>query len=95
MAKERGYCTFNDAFFDEILRSARVEGLCASKAQQALSIAQATAPVDTGDYRSRLRVEVKNAAHRRVFRVVGHDKKTLLVESKTGNLARALKAVRS
>lgn len=95
MAKARGYCTFNDSFFDEIMRSARVESMCAGKAQLALKVAQATAPVDTGDYKRRLKVEVKDSAHRKVYRVVGHDRKTMLIESRTGNLARALKAVRS
>lgn len=86
---------FNDAFFDEILRSAQVESLCRSKAEQALAVARSSAPVDTGAYRDGLAVEVVEHAHRRSFCVVGHDPKTLLVEAKTGNLARALRAVRS
>ena len=47
-----------------------------------------------GAYKAGLAVEAKRSAHRTVYRVVGHDKKTMLVESKTGNLVRALKAVR-
>ena len=88
------YVTFNEGFFEEILRSAQVEGLCMAKAQQAAAIARANAPVDTGSYLDGITVESRDSAHRRSFRVVGHDPKTLLIESKTGNLARALKAVR-
>ena len=90
----KAYVTFNDSYFDEILNSAVVQLLCRSKAEQALAIARATAPVDTGAYRAGLAVEAKRSAHRTVYRVVGHDRKTLLVEAKTGNLVRALKAVR-
>ncbi len=87
------YVTFNDSYFDEVLNSAGVQRLCRSKAEQALAIARASAPVDTGAYRAGLAVEAKRSAHRTVYRVVGHDRKTLLVEAKTGNLVRALKAV--
>lgn len=90
----RAYVTFNDSYFDEVLNSAGVQRLCRSKAEQALAIARASAPVDTGAYRAGLAVEAKRSAHRTVYRVVGHDRKTLLVEAKTGNLVRALKAVR-
>lgn len=89
----RAYVTFNDSYFDEVLNSAGVQRLCRSKAEQALAIARASAPVDTGAYRAGLAVEAKRPAHRTVYRVVGHDRKTLLVEAKTGNLVRALKAV--
>lgn len=88
------YVKFNDSFFDSVLNSAGVQRLCRSKAEQALAIARATAPVGTGAYKAGLAVEAKRSAHRTVYRVVGHDKKTMLVESKTGNLVRALKAVR-
>ena len=94
MRKGQTYVEFNERFFDEILRSAQVEALCMSKAKQAAAIARATAPVDTGSYRDGITVETKNSRHRRSFRVVGHDPKTLLIEVQTGNLARALKAVR-
>lgn len=89
----KAYVTFNDSYFDEVLNSAGVQRLCKSKAEQALAIARASAPVDTGAYRDGLAVEAKRSAHRTVYRVVGHDRKTLLVEAKTGNLVRALKAV--
>lgn len=89
----KAYVTFNDSYFDEVLNSAGVQRLCRSKAEQALAIARASAPVDTGAYRDGLAVEAKRSAHRTVYRVVGHDRKTLIVEAKTGNLVRALKVV--
>ena len=88
------YIDFNPAFFDEILQSAGVKALCKAKAAQALAIAQSAAPVDTGDYRRGLAIEEVPRAHRTTYMVVGHDPKTMLVESQTQNLARALKAVR-
>ena len=76
------------------MRSAGVEALCRARAEDALAIAQSTAPVDTGDYRGGLAIEKVPHRYRDTYEVVGHDRKTLLVESRTGNLARALKAVR-
>ena len=84
----------NQAYFANSLRSAGVEGLCQGKAEDALAIARSTAPVDTGAYREGLSIEKVPHKYRDTYEVVGHDKKTLLVESKTGNLARALKAVK-
>ena len=101
---------FNDAFFDQILNSAGVRALtrgAAEKAlrggqgqpppspsEKALGVAKANAPVDTGAYRDGLQVEAVQRAHRTTFMVVGTDAKTMLVESKTGNLRKALKAVK-
>jgi hypothetical protein len=93
-AKGQTTIEFNDAFFDEIMRSAGVESLTKDAATRAASIARATAPVDTGSYRDQIRVIVRESRYRRVYRVVGNDPKTLLIESKTGNLARALKAAK-
>ena len=83
---------FNDAAFEEILRSAGVQAMCKGAAEKALGIAKANAPVDTGAYRDGLTVKTVNRAHRVTYMVVGTDSKTLIVESQTGNLARALKA---
>lgn len=85
---------FNDAFFEDILRSAGVQALCKQKAEEALAIAKRNAPVDTGDYQRGLRVEKVAHRARDTFMVVGTDAKTLLIESQTHNLAKALKAVK-
>ncbi|MEI3845211.1 MULTISPECIES: HK97 gp10 family phage protein [unclassified Microbacterium] len=93
--KDQTIVEFNPKFFDAILRTARVETLTDEVAERALAIAKSTAPVDSGDYRDGLHIEHYEATYRRTTRVVGDDAKTLLIESKTGNLARALKAAKS
>lgn len=85
---------FNDKFFDEIMKSAGVEALVKDAAERVLVTARRTAPVDTGAYRDGLAIDRKLAQYRVVYRVVGHDAKTVLVEAKTGNLARALKTAK-
>lgn len=85
---------FNESFFDAILHSAGVESLCRQKADAVLQEAKATAPVKTGDYRDGIEIKVVHHAHRDTYQVVGTDAKTVLVESKRGVLARALKAVK-
>ncbi|OOB90745.1 hypothetical protein [Rathayibacter sp. VKM Ac-2630] len=91
---KNGDVTFNQQFFNEVLRSAPVEKLTDDAAQRALAAAKASAPVDSGAYRDKLRLVHRNSRRRRVSRVLGTDAKTMLIESKTGNLARALKAAR-
>lgn len=82
----------NDAFFDSILRSPAVERLVDEAAGRVLENAQSGAPVDTGAYKDGLHIEHHDSQYRRVARVVGSDPKTMIIESKTGNLARAVKA---
>lgn len=86
---------FNDSFFDEMLNSAGVRALTRGAAEKALNIARANAPVDTGAYRDGLQVEAVQHAHRTTYRVVGTDAKTMLIESQTGNLVKALKKAKS
>lgn len=86
---------FNQKYFDHILKSAGIVNLTKKKAEQAAKIARSTAPVDTGSYRDQIEVERAEFRYRTGFHVVGHDPKSLLIEAKTGNLARALKKVRS
>lgn len=86
--------TFNTVYFDEILQSAEIDDLSKAAAERALVVAKAQAPVDTHAYQRRLAVERRLSRYRAAWRVVGRDKKTMLVEAKTGNLARALKAAK-
>lgn len=85
---------FNDSFFESILRSSGVKSLCSQKAEKVLQAAKASAPVDSGAYRDGLQLRTVSRAHRDTIMVVGTDAKTMLIESKTGNLARALKAAK-
>ncbi len=82
---------FNPRFFEEVLRQPRVERLVDAVAEDALAKMQADAPRDTEEYVNGLHIEHRESRYRRVTRVVGSDGKTLLIESKTGNMARGLK----
>ena len=86
---------FNPRFFETVLRGPKVEALVDAAAEQVLATAKATAPVDTGEYRDGLHIEHYDSRFRRTTRVVGSDDKTMLIESKTGNLARAVKAAKA
>ena len=85
---------FNPRFFETVLREPKVEALVDAAAGQILATAKATAPVDTGEYRDGLHIEHHDSRFRRTTRVVGSDDKTMLLESKGGYLARALKAAK-
>lgn len=85
---------FNPRFFETAMRQPAVEALTDAAAGRALAKARASAPVDTAEYVNGLHIEHHDSRYRRTSRVVGSDGKTLLIESKTGNLARALKAAK-
>jgi hypothetical protein len=85
---------FNPQFFETVLRQPKVEAITDAAGARALAAAQSSAPVDSGDYRDGLHIEHHESRYRRTTRVVGSDNKTMLIESKTGNLARALKAAK-
>jgi len=82
---------FRDAFFEEMGRSAGVERLTKAAADKVANEARAGAPVDSGDYVAGIEVVKRESKNRTVFLVKGTDWKTMLVESKTGNLVRALR----
>mgnify|MGYP006863341520 FL=1 len=86
---------FNDKYFDELMNSAGVKAMTRRAAEKTLEYAKSHAPVDTGAYRDGLQIEEVKHARRTTCMVVGTDPKTLLVESKTGNLRKALKAGKS
>lgn len=85
---------FNDSYFEQLGKSAKVSGLVKAKAESIASRARSTAPVDTGDYKSGIVVQKKVSRYRDVYLVVGTDPKTMLIEAKTANLLRALRAER-
>lgn len=91
----------NDAFFEELGRSPAVVNLCREKAEEVAAIARSTAPVGPdsrggapGDYRDSIRVEIQHRNRRNAAVVVADNWKSLLIESQTGNLARALNQVK-
>lgn len=85
----------NDSFFDDVLNSAAVRAMTRGAAEKAAALARANAPVDTGAYRDGIQVVPVQRAHRTTYMVVGTDEKTMLVESHTGNLVRALKGAKA
>lgn len=91
-AKGQTEVNFNTHYFNNIMKTAGVERVTKAAADRAAAIAKTTAPVDTAAYQQKIGVEARQSRYRRVYRVVGRDPKTLLIEAKTGNLARALKA---
>jgi hypothetical protein len=81
---------FNSAFFEALGRSPGVVGLVDAAAEKIAATARSTAPVDSGDYKRGIETSGKYQ-DRYVGLVVGTDPKTMLIESKTGNLARAVR----
>lgn len=84
---------FNDSFFDDLLGSAQVEALVVASGKKVAAVARASAPVDSGAYRDSIKVTTKR--QKRVVAVVSaDDEKAMIIEARTGNLARALKAAK-
>jgi hypothetical protein len=82
---------FNNAFFDNLSKSPGVSALVDEVTERVARTARSTAPADTGDYRAGI-VAAGKLQRRYVGLVIATDPKSMLVESRTGNLARALRA---
>lgn len=74
-----------------LLKDAGVRDELTRRMERVEAQARANAPVDTGAYRDSITLE-QDTTDRAVVRVVAHAGHALLVESHTGNLARALDA---
>lgn len=94
MAKSRGNMYWSNTFFEEIGKSAGLTSFTKGVAEQIMTNAQASAPVDTGDYAAAFELVMHNGKDRNVWIVRNNDWKALLIEAKTGNLARAMKGVK-
>lgn len=82
--------TFNNAFFDELSRSDGVRRVVDEARDRIADTARADAPEDSGDYRNGIGTASKYQ-DRYVGLVVASDSKSMLIESKQGILARALR----
>lgn len=82
---------FNSKAIEEFLKSAEVRAVVRPHADRVAARARETAPKDSLDYVNSIGVE-DATTDRAVVRVVARDWKSLIIESKTGNLARALGA---
>lgn len=87
-----GVVTLNYAGMRALLRSSKVERMLSGRMERVLAVAQANAPVASGDYRDGLHIEVVQHPTRVTVRVVGSTDHDLVIESRTGNLARSLDA---
>lgn len=85
---------FNDAFFEKLGRDPGVTNLCVEAANKTAAAARASAPRDSNAYANSIRVEVVRRGRRNAALVIADSPIALLVESKTGNLARALNQVK-
>ena len=83
--------TANDDFFRDLPFSPGVVSLVKAAADGIGARARASAPVATGAYRRGIVVVRDDTRHRARFRVIATDPKSMGVESRTGNLARAVK----
>ena len=85
----RSSVRLNSGGVQELLDGAVGQAVCEPVAQRVLAAAQAGAPVESGDYRSSLRIEVDHTDRVRVS-VVADVPHALAVEARTGNLVQAL-----
>lgn len=86
-----GKVKLNSAGVLALLNDPGVRADLAAHADRVLAAALASAPVDTGAYKASIHRE-SATTDRAVERVVASDRKAPIVESRTGNLARALGA---
>lgn len=82
---------FNDRFFKDLLVSPVVESAVMRAAEEVAAQARATAPVDSGEYRAGI-VVTKKYQKRVVGLVQATDPVSMIVEARTGNLARAVRS---
>jgi hypothetical protein len=66
-----------------------VDAVLEREAEERLARAQASAPIESGDYKASLHIETVHT-DRMAKRIVADVPYALVVESKTGNLARSL-----
>jgi hypothetical protein len=84
---------FNDSFIPTLATSPRVTAIVANAAETAADNARSNAPVDSGEYRDTIRVEITRTPYRVVAKVIADCDHGMIVESKHGTLARALNSV--
>ncbi|VXB75058.1 HK97 gp10 family phage protein [Pseudoclavibacter sp. 8L] len=90
-----GEMEWNEGVFETILNLPVVTNRVDTVAAGVMGTAKATAPVDTGDYERRIEMREKQAKHRKVKMVTATDPKSLYIEARTGNMARAARSARA
>lgn len=84
----------NQAGFKQLAHSKQVGNECLKYANVVASAARASAPVDTGEYAGGISAFIEDHPSRVTAQVVASDPKSLIIESLTGNMARALNRVK-
>ena len=74
----------------EMLNSPEVQAALLEHAERVADRARSSAPVESGEYRDGIEVDVQPGAKRAHARVTATAPHSLAVESRTGNLRRAL-----
>lgn len=86
-----GLMEFQNGYFEALLRSAPVRTLVDEATERVAEKARSTAPVgDSGDYKNGITTGSK-LQERYVGLVQATDPKSMIVEARTGNLARAVR----
>lgn len=91
MASKAGEVKIDNAFFSELGKSPGVVGIVQEAADRVMQTAITTAPVDSGDYKSRFVTTRRESQFRTVVEVTNIDPGALAIEARTGNMARAVK----
>lgn len=73
----------------DLLNDPGVRGMLTTLAGPVLARAKAGAPVDSGEYQASLRI-IQDTTDRAVVRVGSSDDKAMIIEARTGNLARSV-----
>lgn len=84
---------WNQQFFDNFMKTPEVTAMVKRYADQAANAARASAPTKSYDYQRSIQVVPTQFRYRNGFQVVAYDPKALVIEARTGNLARALRGV--
>ena len=91
MASKMGDVTIDNDFFSELGKSPGVVGIVTEAAQRVMQTSIATAPEDSGDYKSRFSIHERQSQFRTVVVIENTDPGALAIEARTGTMARAVK----
>ena len=84
----------DQAGFQKLAHSAKVANACKVEAEKVAAAARASAPRDTGAYADSIHVVIEDHPSRVTAQVVASDPKSLIIESFSGNLARAVNGLK-
>lgn len=84
---------FNESCIPILGRSAPVAAIVVDSAEDVATVARLIAPVDSGEYRSKIDVVEEYEGDRVIARVVAGARHSMIVESREGTLVKALNTV--